>query len=178
MLPVELVKMEPISFKAPEVEKLKPRVQKVKPQPKKLEGVTVEKKKILEKEPEEQPPKQEEPQEKSNEGKSAIGGEDIQLDVKDFPFSYYLAIIRSRVQSNWEPPVHSSRQALIKRAVINFRIQRNGHITNIRIAESSGDYLFDQACIRAITLANPLPPLPFDYPKQSLSPGIGFKQGS
>ncbi len=53
VIQVELVQIEPVSFKAPEVEKLKPKQQKVKPQPRKLEGVTVEKKKV-EEEPEEQ----------------------------------------------------------------------------------------------------------------------------
>ena len=55
VIPVEIVKMEPVSFKAPEVEKIVPRQQRVKPKPKKLEGVTVEKPKIVEEEPEEQP---------------------------------------------------------------------------------------------------------------------------
>ena len=175
VIPVELVKLEPVSFKAPEVEKLKPKQQKVKPQPRKLEGVTVEKKKV-EEEPEEQPPKQKETLEKSNEGKSTVDSDEIQLDDRDFPFSYYLAIIRSRVQSNWEPPFHSSRQTFAKRTVIIFKIQRTGKIKDIRIAESSGDNLYDQACLRAVTLANPLPPLPFDYPKPTYEPGIIFNK--
>lgn len=176
ILPVELVTVEPVSFKTPEVEKIAPRKQQPKPQPKKLEGVTVEKKKI-EEEPEERPVEQSEKPEKSDEGKSTVGGEDIQLDVAEFPFSYYLAIIRSRIQTTWEPPVHARRQLAMK-AVVGFRIQRNGRITDIRILQGSGDYLYDQSCLRAVTLANPLPPLPYDFPKRSLGVGFAFKQGS
>jgi len=178
IMPVELVKIEPVSFKAPEVEKLVPRKEILKPQPKKLEGVTVEKKKVEEEPREERPAAQVEKPEKSNAGKSTIGGEDIQLDVEEFPFSYYLAIVQSRIQTNWEPPVTPSRRAWKKRTVVHFRIQRNGRITEIRILDGSGDYLYDQSCLRAVTLSNPLPPLPFDFSKQSLGVGFAFKQGS
>jgi len=177
VIPVELVRMEPVSFKAPEVEKLKPKQQKVKPQPKKLEGVTVEKKK-LEEEPEEQPPKQNETPEKSNEGKSTIGNEKVRLDVKEFPFSYYLSLLHSRIQVNWEPPFSSGRQSLFKKAIVYFKIQRNGKLTNLSLESKSGDSRFDQAALRAVTLASPLPPLPFDFPEPSLGVHFEFAQGN
>lgn len=177
VIPVELVQIEPVSFKAPEVEKLKPKRRKVKPKPKKLEGVTVEKKKV-EQEPEEQPPKQKETPEKSNEGKSTIGGEKVRLDVKDFPFSYYLSLLQSRIQANWEPPFSSSRRSLFKKVIIYFKIQRNGKLTNLALESKSGDPRFDQAALRAVTLASPLPPLPFDFPEPALGVHFEFAQGN
>ncbi len=176
VIPVELVKLEPVSFKAPEVEKLKPKQQKVKPQPRKLEGVTVEKKKV-EEEPEEQPPKQKETPEKSNEGKSTVGSEKVRLDVKEFPFPYYLSLLQSRIQANWEPPFSSSR-TLFKKAIVYFKIQRNGKLTNLSLESKSGDPRFDQAALRAVTLASPLPPLPFDFPEPSLGVHFEFAQGN
>ncbi|MFQ5675612.1 MAG: TonB family protein [bacterium] len=178
VIPVELVKIEPVSFKAPEVEKLAPKQKKLEPKPKKLEGVTVEKKKVKVDQPEEQPPKQEEVPEKSNQGKSTVGGEKVKLDVKEFPFSYYLALLQSRIQANWEPPFSSGRQSIFKRAIIYFKIQRNGHLTDIAVETKSADYLFDQAALRAVTLANPLPPLPFDFPERSLGVHFEFAQGN
>ncbi len=179
VIPVELVELapEPVSFKAPEVAQIAPRKQVAKPKPKALEGVTVEKPKIEEKEPEQRPPKQIKEPEKSDEGKSAVGGEKVRLDVKEFPFSYYLALLQSRIQANWEPPYSSGKQALTKKTVVYFRIQRNGRLTEIRIEQNSGDYLFDQAALRAVTLANPLPPLPFDFPEPSLGVQFEFAQG-
>ncbi|RMF61453.1 MAG: TonB family protein [Calditrichaeota bacterium] len=176
VVPVELVKVEPVSFKAPEVERLKPRARRLKPQPKKLEGVTVEKRK-LEKEPEERPPKQVEEPKDSNKGKSAVGGKSLRLDVAEFPFSYYLALIQSRIQANWEPPFDSSGRTLSKMAIVYFKIQRNGQITGVAVETGSGDYLFDQAALRAVTLANPLPPLPFDFPGKNLGVHFEFDQG-
>jgi len=176
VIPVELVQIEPVSFKAPEVEKLKPKQQKVKPKPKKLEGVTVEKKKV-EEEPEEQPPKQKETPEKSNVGKSTVGSEKVRLDVKEFPFSYYLSLLQARIQANWEPPFSSSR-TLFKKAIVYFKIQRNGKLTNLSLESKSGDPRFDQAALRAVTLASPLPPLPFDFPEPSLGVHFEFAQGN
>jgi TonB family protein len=175
IIPVELVKVEPVKFEAPEVKKMQPVKQEIKkPEPKELEGVTIEKPRKVEPEPEPEP----EPPvvEEVEEGKSAEENEDLKLDVEDFPFSYYLAIIKSRIESYWEPPVNT-RSVLTLKAIAQFRIQRNGQITEIDIAEGSGDFLYDRSALRALTLASPLPPLPPDYPKSSLGVQFAFKQG-
>ncbi len=44
--------------------------------------------------------------------------------------------------------------------LVRYSIQDNGEITAIRITKSSGDRSFDDAVIRAIKKASPLPPLP------------------
>lgn len=175
-MPVELIKLEPVSFKAPDVKKIAPQKRTVKPKPKKLEGVTIEKPKLVEEKPEEQPIIQKEEPEKSDKGKSTVSTEKVRLDVKEFPFSYYLGLMKSRIQSNWEPP-YSSRLSIAKKSVVYFRIGRNGQLSKIEIATSSGDYLFDQAAIRAVMLANPLPQLPVDFPKSSLGVEFEFGQG-
>jgi TonB family protein len=175
VIPVELVKIEPVSYKAPEVEKIEPRKQEVKPEPKKIEGITLEKKPKRKERIEK--PKEPETVKDSKKGKSVVGGKSVRLDVKEFPFSYYLALLQTRIQSNWEPPFQTSRKSISKRTIVYFKIQRGGQITNILIEESSGDYLFDQAAVRAVTLANPLPPLPFDFPERELGVHFEFEQG-
>jgi len=175
VMPVELVKIEPVSFKAPEVEKLEPKQSEPKLQPKELEGVTIEKRKVKEKK-EEQPPEPKEPPKEKKEGKSTVESEKVRLDVDEFPFSYYLALLRSRIQTNWEPPVGSAA-SLSRAATVYFRIQRNGQVTDISIEKGSGDFLFDRAALRAVTLANPLPPLPNDFPEPSLGVHFEFEQG-
>ncbi len=176
MIPVELVELKPVSFKAPEVRKVAPKLRKPKPQPKKLEGVTVEKPKVVKEEPEQRPQKQPEEPKKSDKGEATVGSKNIRLDAREFPFSYYLALLRSRIQSNWEPPV-SSIGGLSLKTVVYFRIRRNGQLSDIAIETRSGDYLFDQASLRAVTLANPLPPLPFDFSEPALGVHFEFEQG-
>ncbi|MFQ5822956.1 MAG: TonB family protein [bacterium] len=176
VIPVELVRIEPVSYKAPEVEKIQPRRQEIKPKPKKLEGITLEKKKLKKEEPIEQPKETEITKEKT-EGKSVAGGESVRLDVKEFPFSYYLALLQSKIQNNWEPPHYATRTSLSKKTILYFKIQRSGRITDLLIEKKSGDYLFDQAALRAVSLANPLPPLPFDFPERELGVHFEFEQG-
>jgi len=172
VIPVEIVELKPISFKAPEVEKIAPKRHVARPQPKMLEGVTVEKPKIEEEPEEERPVKQIEKPEKSDKGKSAAESKKIRLDVNEFPFSYYLALLRSRIETNWEPPYGG-----VGRVVVYFMVQRNGQLTGIALESGSGDYLLDRAALRAVTLANPLPPLPYDFSEPDLGVHFEFEQG-
>ncbi len=171
VLPVEIVDLKPVSFKAPEVEKIAPKRRRALPQPKELKGVTVEKAKIETEEPEERPRKQVEKPEKSDKGKSLAKGEKVRLDVKEFPFSYYLALLQSRINANWEPPF-----GVAGRVVVFFKIQRNGHLTNVLLELKSGDFLLDRAAMRAVTLADPLPPLPYDFSEPALGVHFEFEQ--
>ncbi len=181
VIPVELVQLKPVAFKAPEIKHIQPRTQTFKPELKKVEGITLEKKKPTKEEPVEEPVKTEpkiKSEEEIKEEQSVTGDEGVRLDVKEFPFTYYLSLLRARIQTNWEPPVQSSRAAISNKAIIYFKIQRSGRITNMAIENGSGDYLFDQAALRAVTLANPLPPLPYDFPEKSLGVHFEFEQGN
>jgi protein TonB len=54
------------------------------------------------------------------------------------------------------------------RAIIGFRIQKDGSISELRVAESSGYNAFDLAALRAVQNASPFPPLPRAYRHDSL----------
>ena len=176
-IPVELVELKPVSYQAPEVQQVQPKVPEVQPEPKKMEGVALKKRKPPKPKPVEAPVKA--PPEKKVEepGKSAVAGKGVRLDVEEFPFSYYLALLQSRIQANWEPPFQSARAGMSRKVVVFFKIQRSGRITDLAIEASSGDYLFDQAALRAVTLANPLAPLPYDFPHSELGVHFEFEQG-
>ena len=45
-------------------------------------------------------------------------------------------------------------------AIVLFNIQKNGTIRDVRMEQPSGDWIFDQAALRAVQEASPLPPLP------------------
>ncbi|HEX9654240.1 MAG TPA: TonB family protein [bacterium] len=127
---------------------------------------------------ENEPQVEEAPATKEDSGASlGIGGEGMRLDVKEFPFSYYLAALRTRIQSNWDPPYQAARSSITRKALVFFKIQRDGTITNIALEKSSGDVLFDRAAQAAVMQANPLPPLPFDFPERALGVHFEFEQG-
>jgi len=97
------------------------------------------------------------------------GGGGIKLDAADFPFPHYITLIQYRIESNWEPPESGQGQML---ATVYFKIKRNGEVDEVKLEQSSGNVIFDQAAKRAIYNANPLPPLPDDAGLQTL--GVHF----
>ncbi len=91
-----------------------------------------------------------------------------QIGLSNFPYQYYLLIIRDRISSNWftaliDPGVEGTLQT-----AVYFRIFRNGTISNIEVRESSNIRAFDSSAVRAIMNSAPFPPLPADYDEQYL----------
>ena len=99
----------------------------------------------------------------------------LQVEVKDFPFSYYLNLLRNRIKSNWLPPYQAQENNSPLNVNIRFEVFRNGHIENIALDRSSGRYLFDQAALRAVHSAGILPPLPEEFVGDRLIVHIEFE---
>lgn len=93
----------------------------------------------------------------------------LTLDTVRFPFAYYTNTIVRKIGRNWQ---WSSEFGRLK-AVVYFRIQRNGELGKLEIRSGSGDKLFDQQAIRAVSLASPFPPLPEGYEEDAL--GVFFE---
>lgn len=109
--------------------------------------------------------------------KDGIEGEPVEdnqlkIDTKDFPFAYYINLLRSRISDNWRPPLTRKKQP---GTVVSFRILRNGKIMDVMIEKSSTNFLFDQAALRAVHFASPLPPLPVEFLEDQLSVHIEFE---
>jgi len=80
------------------------------------------------------------------------------LEGRPFQFPWYLEEIYRKVARNWRPPSTASLKA-----TVHFRIERNGRVSDAEVHESSGNFLFDQAALRAVEASNPMPPLPGEY---------------
>ena len=59
-----------------------------------------------------------------------------------------------------------SRNATI---MVEFTIDRSGHLVDARVSKSSGDYAFDEAAIDMMHLSNPVPPPPAVIADESLT---------
>lgn len=106
-------------------------------------------------------------------GSAGLSGA-VAVDARDFEFTYYLMLIRNKVALNWSPPtgLSAGRPA---RAVVYFRVARNGNVSAIRLESGSGAEFFDRAALRAVTLSDPLPPLPLGFPGSDLGIHFGFE---
>ena len=100
----------------------------------------------------------------SSTGTSAFGSEIAGLDNPDFTYGYYIDRLLSLIDANWVRPNMGSGV----RAIISFRIQKDGSLSELRVAESSGYNAFDLAALRAVQNASPFPPLPRAYRHDNL----------
>jgi TonB family protein len=89
------------------------------------------------------------------------------------PNSSYYGNIQRKVEIYWSPPPLQST-AEIKEAVVNFTLYPTGRIADPTIEKSSGNAFFDQAALRAIYEASPLPPFPQGIRDPSLKVHFSF----
>lgn len=99
----------------------------------------------------------------------------LQLDIENFEFSYYLVAVRNKVSSNWSPPAGLGTQTTRARTVVYFRILRNGKVADAKTESQSGFTLFDQSALRAVLRSEPFPPLPGGFAAGSLAVHFGFE---
>jgi len=162
----------------PPVEKPKPEVKK--PEKVKSEVVVkkkekkVEEKKVVEKPVEktaqETPAKTEEPKASSSGGNN-YSSKGIMLENKSFKYSYYTNTIVKKISKYWQ----WSKTLSAYRAVVYFKISRDGTVYDVNVKETSGDTTFDQNAIRAVQLASPFAPLPDSYEEDYLGVYFEFK---
>lgn len=106
-------------------------------------------------------------------GGSPAGTASLTLDVSDFPFTYYLRQIQQKISEKWVPPARASEPG--RRVVVLFEIGRDGQVRSSKVERSSGNVLYDQSALRAVVEATPFPPLPKEFPAQSLRVHFGFE---
>lgn len=97
----------------------------------------------------------------------------IAVDASDFPFTYYLRLIQSKIGERWIPPRAATAGG--ERVVVLFEIQRDGQVRETQVEKSSGNTLYDQSAMRAVMEASPFPPLPPEFKASSLRVHFGFE---
>jgi protein TonB len=100
-------------------------------------------------------------------GPAATGDKVIGQGGGDFGgrYPWYVDAVRNRIRQSWdqttiEPAVRAAHQA---HTIMNFRINANGSISNIRVSQSSGNSSMDYSAMRALQSIDAFRPLPNDY---------------
>jgi len=106
-------------------------------------------------------------------GNAGLSGA-VAADSRDFEFTYYLMLIRNKIAQNWAPPAGLEAGRRVQ-AVVYFRVGRGGGISSIRLETGSGVEFFDRSALRAVTVSDPLPPLPLGFPGSDLGIHFGFE---
>ena len=98
------------------------------------------------------------------------------VEAPDFKFGFYTKLIERKIGEAWSPP-RIERDYDTKEVVVTFVIITTGKIQEIQVEKSSGNTFFDQAALRAVYMANPLPPLPRGFRDPDLKVYFSFVMG-
>ena len=97
------------------------------------------------------------------------GGTGGYLDVGSFCCPDYLITMRRLIQSNW-----NARQGAEGSVVVKFVIQRDGRLTNVEVEVPSGLPALDLTAQRTLLMTRQLPPLPAQFPDNTLTVHLRF----
>ena len=100
---------------------------------------------------------------------SVQGAGTLTLNAADFPFAWYLQAIHRKISEKWDAQARDGTQPQVV-----FDITRDGKVTGLAVEKSSGNPLYDQAALRAITDATPFPELPKEFTSSFLRVHLGF----
>ncbi len=92
------------------------------------------------------------------------------LDVQNFCCPEYLTTMVQLIQRNWNGQQDVAGQTLMK-----FTVLRDGRISGIQVERGSGYFALDQGAQRALIATRQLPPLPPQFPDQSLAVHLNFQ---
>lgn len=100
-------------------------------------------------------------------GGGGAGG--ARVDVQNFCCPGYLETMVQLIRRNW-----SQNQGMAGQVDVKFVIQRNGLITGAVVEKPSGLFQLDQEALRAVIKTKTLPPLPREFPDNSLTVHVTF----
>lgn len=89
--------------------------------------------------------------------------------------SIYGERVRQKIQSEWRLVNDQGIDGL--KAVVAVRIRRTGEIVSVVLMKKSGNELFDEAAVRAVNKAAPLPPVPAAIAQSSTELILTFMPG-
>jgi TonB family protein len=89
-------------------------------------------------------------------------------------FGAYADLVIQRVTQKWQTNGLASVQTA-PMVIVTFDILRDGSIRNAQLAQSSGNRTLDYSALRAVTDAQPFPPLPPDYGSSDANVELRFQ---
>lgn len=98
------------------------------------------------------------------------GGTGGQINVGNFCCPEYIAGMVGKINQNW-----NSRQSSPGITTMQFTIQRDGMLTDIKVLRSSGNQMLDFLANRALLAVRQLPPLPAEYTNPTLVIDLQFE---
>jgi periplasmic protein TonB len=89
---------------------------------------------------------------------------------QDFEYAYYIRQMLAKINEHWQRTAVRGTAIV----VIRFTIAKDGRVLEAEVENSSGLSILDRASLRAVMLADPLPPLPNSYPRDQVGVHLRF----
>jgi len=99
----------------------------------------------------------------------------INSEITNLRVKVYYTMIWGKIKKNWILPEGIAHNREDLKAVVSFKILRDGKIKGVRFENQSGNPYFDRSVLRAVEKAAPLPPLPREYKGGYLDIGVRFR---
>ncbi len=99
-------------------------------------------------------------------GRTDRYGPDIQFDTKGVDFGSWIRRFRALIYRNWDLPY--AIWSMHGHVVLTFNIHRDGTITDLMVLEPSSVDGFTNSAHNALLQSNPTPPLPPEYPDDTV----------
>ena len=96
-------------------------------------------------------------------------GDRIDLNTTNYRYIGYFTSVRKAFELVWTYPAEAARRGLQGEVSIQFTILKDGRVRSIKVLESSGHSVLDDAVIEAIRLSSPYSPLPDGFEKDKLT---------
>ncbi len=83
-------------------------------------------------------------------------------------YGWYVDAVKNRISTDWLLSIISPDILSAHRVYVEFDILRDGSISGVQLAQSSGVSEVDRSALRAVYASSPLPPLPAGYKGRNL----------
>lgn len=107
-------------------------------------------------------------------GTRGSGGIDIgPASVLGSRFGAYVDLMRDRISQHWLTA--DVRATPSQKCAVSFTIARNGSVSDVKVSQTSGNYLLDTSARRAVLDASPLPALPREFTQNEATVELWFQ---
>ncbi len=87
----------------------------------------------------------------------------------------YFDILWLKIKNNWSIPPELNRKKNVLECIVGIKIKKSGMIMNMWMEKSSGDRLFDDSAMRAISKTAPFPPFSDELKQDYIEIGVRFR---
>lgn len=96
-------------------------------------------------------------------------GKTLSLNTSELKYQKYLMDMKRKIEFHWEYPALAARNGWQGNLKVNFKINKDGSVSDISLERSSGYPMLDDAAITAVRLSAPFPPFPTNFSIEDIS---------